>query len=56
MSLKLSNEIFINKADKIHKNRYDYSLVNYINTLTPVKIICPTHGIINLYITIKSVL
>ncbi|MFA5586475.1 MAG: hypothetical protein WDA02_08030 [Saccharofermentanales bacterium] len=36
---------FINKSSHIHKNKYDYSLVNYKNTYTKVKIICPTHGI-----------
>ena len=25
-------ELFISKANKIHKNRYDYSKVNYIIT------------------------
>ena len=43
-SIKLSNEIFIEKANKIHNNKYDYSLVNYINIITKVKIICQTHG------------
>lgn len=40
-----SKEYFIQKAIKIHNNKYDYSLVNYINCDTNVKIICPTHGI-----------
>lgn len=35
---------FINKSNKIHKNKYDYSLVDYVNTNTKVKIICPIHG------------
>ena len=42
---KLTTEQFINKAIKIHNNKYDYSLVNYINTKTKIKIICPIHGI-----------
>jgi superfamily II DNA or RNA helicase len=29
---------------KIHGKKYDYSLVEYINNKTKVKIICPTHG------------
>lgn len=29
----------------IHRNTYDYSLVNYINNITKVKIICPKHGV-----------
>jgi very-short-patch-repair endonuclease len=36
---------FIEKCNNIHDNYYDYSLVNYINTKTKVKVICPTHGI-----------
>ena len=36
---------FIFRALWIHGNKYDYSLVNYINCKTPVKIICPEHGI-----------
>ena len=35
---------FIKKAQKIHKNYYDYSKVNYINSKTKVCIICPEHG------------
>ena len=35
---------FIDKSNTIHKNKYDYSLVEYKNTDTKVKIICPTHG------------
>ena len=43
--VKYNTEIFINKAKEKHNNKYDYSLINYINSLTPVKIICKTHGI-----------
>lgn len=35
---------FIEKANKIHKNKYDYSKVEYINNETKVCIICPEHG------------
>lgn len=35
---------FISKANKMHNNKYDYSLVKYKNTNTKVKIICPKHG------------
>ena len=38
------NNWFIDKAKKIHGDKYDYSLVNYINLRTKVKIICPIHG------------
>ena len=44
-SIKLNNESFIEKSNKIHNNKYDYSLVEYVNILTPVKIICKEHGI-----------
>ena len=37
-------EDFIKKSKEILKNKYDYSLVNYINTNTKVKIICLIHG------------
>ena len=45
MPSKLTQEQFINKAIDKHKGFYDYSLVNYINAKTKVKIICPTHGV-----------
>jgi hypothetical protein len=35
---------FIKKAKKIHGNTYNYSLVNYKNKSTPVKLICKKHG------------
>jgi hypothetical protein len=34
-------QTFIEKANKKHKNKYNYELVIYINSLTPVKIKCP---------------
>ena len=36
---------FIKKALDKHNNKYDYSLVNYINNYTKIKIICKEHGI-----------
>lgn len=36
---------FIEKAIKVHGNKYDYSQANYINSSTKLKIICPEHGI-----------
>lgn len=36
--------LFLNKAKEIHNNKYDYSLMNYKNRKTKVKIICPEHG------------
>ena len=35
---------FIEKANKKHNNKYDYSKVDYINAHTKVCIICPEHG------------
>jgi hypothetical protein len=35
---------FIKKANKIHNNLYDYSLVQYKNNKTKIKIICKEHG------------
>lgn len=37
-------EKFLIKARKIHGNKYDYSKVNFVNTLTKIEIICPIHG------------
>lgn len=36
---------FIEKAKKIHGDRYDYSKVNYVNNNTPICIICHDIGI-----------
>lgn len=36
---------FIEKAKVIHKNRYNYSVVDYKNAGTKVKIICSEHGV-----------
>ena len=36
--------LFIEQASEAHNNRYDYSLVEYKNAITPVTIVCPTHG------------
>lgn len=35
---------FIHKATLKHSGKYDYSLVEYVNSTTPVTIICPVHG------------
>jgi hypothetical protein len=40
-----SNEQFIEKAEFIHEKKYDYSLVEYVNAKTKIKIICPEHGV-----------
>jgi hypothetical protein len=35
---------FKSRAIKVHKNKYNYSEVDYINIESKVKIICPIHG------------
>jgi hypothetical protein len=42
---KNDNEKFISKSIEVHGGKYDYSLVEYINNNTKVKIICNEHGI-----------
>lgn len=41
---KLTKEQFIEKANKIHNNAYNYSEVNYKNQDTKIKILCLSHG------------
>jgi len=41
---RISKEYFIKLANEIHKNKYNYSKMNYINYKTPITIICPIHG------------
>jgi very-short-patch-repair endonuclease len=40
----LGKDKFIEIANKIHNNKYIYDNVEYINSYTPVEIICPKHG------------
>jgi Zn finger protein HypA/HybF involved in hydrogenase expression len=37
-------EIFVEKSNKIHGNKYNYSRVNYLNNKTKVEILCNLHG------------
>ena len=37
--------IFIDNAEKVHDNKYDYSKVEYKNNRTKINIICPEHGV-----------
>jgi len=41
---KLSTKSFIEKANKVHNNKYDYSKVDYIGAHIKVEIICEEHG------------
>ena len=43
-SQEKGKQLFLQKAKEIHGNKYDYSLVDYKDRLTKVKIICPIHG------------
>lgn len=44
MPKRLSTEEFITKAKTVHGDRYDYSMVEYINAHTDVTIVCVKHG------------
>jgi hypothetical protein len=41
---KSSIKEFIEKANKIHNHKYDYSKTDYINNSSNITIICPLHG------------
>jgi len=45
MSKRVNTKLFIEDAKKIHGDKYDYSLVDYIKTKIKVKIICSEHGV-----------
>lgn len=40
-------EQFIQEANIVHNNKYDYSLAEYTRTNDKINIICPIHGIFN---------
>lgn len=42
---KLTTEEFVARARKIHGDKYEYNLVNYIGINTKIKIICPIHNV-----------
>lgn len=42
--LKYTKENFIKKAKEIHRDKYDYSKIKYVNAHTAICIICPEHG------------
>lgn len=41
----LTTEEIVKQFKEIHGDKYDYSLVRYINSSSKIKIICPKHGI-----------
>lgn len=49
ISKRLSKDIFIQKAKKIHGYKYDYSMVDYVKNNLNVDIVCPKHGIFDQY-------
>lgn len=42
---KLPLENFIFRSSSIHRNKYDYSMVNYKNSQTEIDILCTIHGL-----------
>lgn len=40
-----TNEEIISEFKEVHGEKYDYSLMEYKNVDTKIKIICPTHGV-----------
>jgi hypothetical protein len=44
MGKRLTTEEFIEKARKVHGDKYDYSKAEYVNSVIKVCIICPIHG------------
>jgi hypothetical protein len=38
-------QIYIEKSNIVHNNKYDYSKVNFINVEKKIEIICPIHGV-----------
>ena len=45
MATKMTQEEFIERASKIHKNKYDYSLTKYDGRDKDIDIICQKHGV-----------
>lgn len=43
-SIRYNTSSFIERSKLIHKDKYNYSKVDYINQSTKVTIICPIHG------------
>ena len=43
---RLNKELFIEKSKNIHDDKYDYSLVEYLNSTTKVKIKCKEYGFV----------
>ena len=44
MRKRLTTQEFIERANKVHNGKYDYSKAIFVNTSSNVTIICPIHG------------
>jgi hypothetical protein len=44
MGKKITNESVIEKCKAVNGDKYDYSKLKYINSKTPLTIICKEHG------------
>ena len=44
---KMTTELFIEEARKVHGDKYSYGESDFVNYKTPVKIYCPDHGYFN---------
>jgi very-short-patch-repair endonuclease len=42
--MKYTKDDFLEKANEIHRDRYDYSNINYVDLQTKIEIICKKHG------------
>lgn len=42
--IMLSKDEFIKRANNVHKNLYDYSKIEYVDTRIKIKIVCKKHG------------
>lgn len=40
----MNQDVWIERAKRVHDAKYDYSQVKYVNNHTPIRIICPIHG------------
>lgn len=40
----ITTEEWIERAKRVHGDKYDYSKVEYVNNTTPITIVCPIHG------------
>ena len=45
LALSDTLESFIRKATSKHGDKFDYSMVEYVNSITTIKVGCPNHGI-----------